>query len=57
MLLWNIVLKILRVYCPSDFLGASQCKFNSVSPSVVCEAETSLVKGPGTFGDIFNDFL
>lgn len=51
------MLKILRVYCPSDFLGASQCKFNSVSPSVVCEAETSLVKGPGTFGDIFNDFL
>lgn len=51
------MLKILCVYCPSDFLGASQCKFYSVSVSVVREAETSLVKGPGTFGDIFNDFL
>lgn len=48
------MLKILHVYCASDFLGAPQCKFCTVSVSVVHEAETSLVKEPGTFGDIFN---
>lgn len=30
---------------------------SAVSMSVVHEAETSLVKEPGTFGDVFDDVL
>lgn len=56
-MLWNIVLKILHVYCASDFLSVAQWKFFSVSVFVLCEAETSLLKEPGTFGEIFNDVL
>lgn len=51
------MLKILHVYCPSDFLSAAQWQFCTASLSAVGETEPSLVKELVTFGDIFNDVL